>query len=215
MSQTERLDLFSTPILKARLPSHEDANRTLIEAIANERGKNPSGIDRSNVGGWHSDIDMLRWGGPAAGQLAQFALNTASPHLADMHAAGKRDFSFGANMWANVNPIGASNALHCHPGATWSGVYYVDDGGASKEGSGGELVLEDPRYPMAYMGVPDLVLKDAAGKAMLSQSAIRPEAGLLVLFPSWLRHSVNVHKGDRDRISIAINLILTPDAPKT
>ena len=77
---------------------------------------------------------MLRWGGPAAGQLAQFALSTASPHLADMHAGGKRDFSFGANMWANINPVGASNALHCHPGATWSGVYYVDDGGASEEG---------------------------------------------------------------------------------
>ena len=75
-------------------------------------------------------------------------------------------------------------------------------------------MLEDPRYPMAYMGVPDLVLKDAAGKAMMSQSAIRPEAGLLVLFPSWLRHSVNTHKGNRDRISIAINLILTPEAPK-
>lgn len=213
MSGTERLDLFATPILKARTPQTEHLNSALKQVIAAERAKNPAGINRSNLGGWHSEIDMLAWGGPAAKQLAQFALETAGPHLADMHTGGKRDFNYGADMWANINPAGASNALHCHPGATWSGVYYVDDGGAAQEGNGGELILEDPRYPMAYMGVSDLVFKDAAGKAMLSQSAIRPEPGLLVLFPSWLRHSVNPHKGDRERISIAINLILTPEAP--
>jgi uncharacterized protein (TIGR02466 family) len=213
MSATERLDLFATPVLKARVPQPERLNEALNQAIQMKRQNDPNGINRSNVGGWHSEIDMLQWGGPAAKQLAQFALETAGPHLADMHASGKRDFNYGADMWANVNPVGASNALHCHPGATWSGVYYVDDGGAEQDGNGGELILEDPRYPMAYMGVPDLVLKDAAGKAMLSQSAIRPEPGLLVLFPSWLRHSVNPHKGDRERISIAINLILTPEAP--
>lgn len=29
---------------------------------------------------------------------------------------------------ANVSPPGASNEYHCHPGAVWSAVYYVDDG---------------------------------------------------------------------------------------
>jgi hypothetical protein len=35
-----------------------------------------------------------------------------------------------------------------------------------------------------------------------------PVAGRIVLFPSWLRHSVRPHKGDRDRVSIALNLML-------
>jgi len=56
--------------------------------------------------------------------------------------------------------------------------------------------------------VPDLLLKDAAGKSMYSQVAIRPVAGRIVLFPSWLRHSVRPHRGDRERVSIALNLVL-------
>ena len=32
-------------------------------------------------------------------------------------------------MWANINRKGEGNAFHSHPGAFWSGVYYVDDGG--------------------------------------------------------------------------------------
>ena len=27
--------------------------------------------------------------------------------------------------WVNINPTGAMNAPHDHPGAFWSGVYYV------------------------------------------------------------------------------------------
>lgn len=112
-------------------------------------------------------------------------------------------------MWANVNRPGDANQLHCHPGAYWSGVYYPDPGGAEKTTGGGELVLEDPRYPGAYMALPDLLLKTADGGAMTSQVMIRPEKGVLVLFPAWLRHSVRPHRGDRERVSIALNLMLT------
>ena len=33
------------------------------------------------------------------------------------------------NMWANINRTGHGNEFHSRPGAYWSGVYYVDDGG--------------------------------------------------------------------------------------
>jgi hypothetical protein len=49
---------------------------------------------------------------------------------------------------------------------------------------------------------------------MRSQVAIRPAAGLLVLFPSWLRHSVRPHHGDRERVSVAINLSLAGALPE-
>jgi len=140
--------------------------------------------------------------------LAQFATELAGAHMTDEHAGGKREFSWRVEMWANVNAPGHSNAMHCHPGCLWSGVYYPDPGGADAPGSGGELMLEDPRFPTAYMTVPDLLLKRPDGKPMRSQFAIRPQAGLLVLFPSWLKHSVTPHKGDRDRVSIALNLII-------
>ena len=204
---TERLDLFATPILKASPPDAEALNQELLKTIRKHREQH-GGIDRSNIGGWHSDTDMARWGGPAARRLADFAVAEVSAHMTDVARQGKRQFNWSIEMWANVNSPGDANQMHCHPAAYWSGVYYPDPGGAELEGNGGELLLEDPRYPLAYMTVPDLLLRDAHGEPMYSQVAIRPVAGRIVLFPSWLRHSVRPHQGDRDRVSIALNLML-------
>lgn len=204
---SERLDLFATPIILSDVPDHDALDDDLADAIRTQQ-QGSQGVDRSNLGGWHSTPDMTDWGGEPARRLAEFAAGEVSPHMVDIAAAGKRQFDWGIDMWANVNAPGDANQLHCHPGAFWSGVYYVDAGGADREGNGGELVLEDPRYPMAYSTVPDLVLRAADKKAMRSQHAIRPATGRLVLFPSWLRHSVRPHRGDRARISVALNLSL-------
>ena len=205
---TERLDLFSTPILMASPPNAEDLNVRLLESISAHRAEHP-GIDRSNIGGWHSTTDMAFWGGEPAQTLAAFAVKEVSAHMVDVAKAGKRQFNWGIEMWANVNAPGDANQLHCHPAAYWSGVYYPDPGGAEIDGNGGELLLEDPRYPLAYMTVPELLFRNADGEPVYSQFALRPVAGRIVLFPSWLRHSVRPHEGDRERVSIAINLILT------
>lgn len=204
---TDRLDLFTTPVLTAQHPEADALNAALLSAISAERARS-SGVTKSNLGGWHSEATMQDWGGEAAQALSSFAISVGGGELIDISSEGKRNFQWGVQMWANVNPAGASNQLHCHPGSLWSGVYYPDPGGADAETGGGELILEDPRYPMAYGQIADLVLKYKDGSAMQSQYAIRPEAGLLVLFPSWLRHSVRPHRGDRDRISIAMNLSL-------
>ena len=213
---SERLDIFATPILKASPPDAETLNASLLTAIREQQEVQPS-LQRSNVGGWHSDSGMTSWGGEAARELADFAVKTASSHMVDKAPGGKRQFTWSVEMWANVNPPGCSNQMHCHPAAFWSAVYYPDPGGAEIEGNGGELLLEDPRYPTAYMTVPDLLFRDVHGDPMQSLIAIRPVTGRIVMFPSWLRHSVRPHEGDRDRISIALNLMLTgaqPDAAR-
>lgn len=209
---SERLDLFPTPVLKATPPDADALNARLLEAIRKHRDES-EGVDRSNLGGWHSDIDMQHWGGEPARAVAQFAIEQVGEHMIDIARAGKRQFNWGVDMWANINGPGDANQMHCHPGSIWSAVYYPDPGGAEIEGNGGELLLEDPRYPMAYSTVTDLVLRMPDREPMYSQVAIRPQAGLLVMFPSWLRHSVRPHKGDRERVSIAINLLLVGIAP--
>lgn len=208
----ERLDLFATPVLKVRPPQAEELNVPLLASIEAQRRKN-AGIDRPNLGGWHSDTDMTAWGGKPAKTLADIAVSAVGPLMIDVARAGKREFNWVVEMWANVNRPGDGNQMHCHPAAYWSGVYYPDPGGAELEHGGGELLLEDPRYPLAYMTVPELLMKTADGEAMHSQVVVRPEKGLLVLFPSWLRHSVRPHRGDRNRVSIALNLSLSGVRP--
>ena len=201
------MDIFATPILKASPSNAEELNAALLTAIRKQQEIHP-GLKRSNIGGWHSDSDMTAWGREPARDLADFAVKTASSHMVDMAPGGKRQFTWSIEMWANVNPPGCSNQMHCHPAAFWSAVYYPDPGGSEIEGNGGELLLEDPRYPTAYMTVPDLLFRDANKDPMQSLISIRPVTGRIVMFPSWLRHSVRPHEGDRVRISIALNLML-------
>jgi uncharacterized protein (TIGR02466 family) len=98
-----------------------------------------------------------------------------------------------------VAESGASNAPHIHGGCYWSAVYYV----RADEGEGGDLVFHDPRMPGLVMHAPDLKPRAGGGEQQVST---RPAAGMLILFPSWLAHSVTPWRGQGRRISVAFNL---------
>ncbi len=207
----ETLFLFPTPVILYDLSNAAPMNAALTQIIRAKRDQD-TGLQRSNYGGWHSNLDMMVW----AEQEARIILNTAISQIAsqtaDIHPMGKRDFSFDAQMWANISAPGHSNQMHCHPGALWSGVYYVDVGESDpKVDVEGELLLVDPRFPMNTMYMPELVLRDQKGDPQYSQTPIRPVNGRLVLFPAWLKHSVRPYRGNRERISVAFNLMVEPD----
>ena len=198
--------IFPTHILETRVKDLATLNGALRTAILARRDADP-GISRSNLGGWHSDTEMLAWAGEPARRLALATLQLCGAHTHDKGMrAGPPRFEMGLEMWANVSPPGASNQMHAHPGCVWSAVYYVDDGG---DADGGKLVLHDPRFPMNRMAAPDLVF--AADGAMEEMRVeIAPEPGKLVAFPAWLMHSVKAHAGARDRISVALNVMAIP-----
>ena len=207
----ETLFLFPTPVILYDLANTTPMNNALTHIIRAKRDADV-GLQRSNYGGWHSNLDMMIW----AEQEARIILNAAIEQLAkltaDIHPMGKRDFSFDAQMWANISAPGHSNQMHCHPGALWSGVYYVDVGEDDPSVDvEGELLLVDPRFPMNTMYMPELVLRDGEGKPQYSQTPIRPVNGRLVMFPAWLKHSVRPYLGKRERISVAFNVMVNPD----
>ncbi|HBS33427.1 MAG TPA: hypothetical protein DEA40_17130 [Parvularcula sp.] len=198
--------IFPTHILETRIKDFAALNDGLRKAIAAHMGADP-GIARSNIGGWHSDTEMLQWAGAPARRLALATLQLCGAYTHDKGLRGETPrFEMGLEMWANVSPPGASNQVHAHPGCVWSAVYYVDDGG---DADSGKLVLHDPRFPMNRMAAPDLVF--AADGAMEEMRVeVAPEPGKLIAFPSWLMHSVKPHRGARDRISIALNVMAIP-----
>lgn len=207
----ETFFLYPTPVILYDLDNAEPMNAALTQIINAKRSADV-GLQRSNYGGWHSNVDMMVW----SEQEARIILNTAIKQIAaltaDIHPLGKRDFNFDAQMWANISGPGHSNQMHCHPGALWSGVYYVDVGEDDPTVDvEGELLLLDPRFPMNTMYMPELVLRDEKGSPQYSQTPIRPVNGRLVMFPAWLKHSVRPYRGTRERISIAFNLMVEPD----
>lgn len=101
-------------------------------------------------------------------------------------------------MWGNVNPPGGLNSEHTHPNNYLSGVYYVDVPAGAKA-----IRFSDPR-PQAQVVLPPVV----GGNAFNSNDLIvDAQAGRLVMFPSWLCHSVPVNRSEHDRISIAFNFM--------
>lgn len=204
----ETRHLFATPFVTDRLQSPAGI-AVLREAILAEQARDGAGVQISNIGGWHSNAQMIEWGGEAARALAYKAMTMADAATVNLGAAAGREYGWMPEMWANVGGRGSANQYHAHPGSLWSAVAYIDDGydGSDDPALGGELQLLDPRMPMVRMTAPDLRLKDADGQVQSNEPLIRPQTGMIVLFPSWLQHAVRAFHGSGTRISIAINLI--------
>lgn len=199
--RAEQLGLFETIVLHGQLIDAAPLTSALESAIRAQQAAQP-GIERSNIGGWHSKTDMLDWGGPAAAKLAEMALRTAR-RLSHFEGRDAATVEWDVRMWANVSPPGALNMSHAHPGVLWAAVYYV---AAGEEGEGGELYLEDPRFPLPLMTFPGFRVLGIDGQPQPIEHRIAPKTGDLILFPAWIRHGVRPYTGSGERISIAMNL---------
>lgn len=211
LPQPQIVSLFSTPVVIFEVPDAGKLN-TELRKVIEERERAQATTQKTNMGGWQSSWDMDRWGGPAAIQLLAYARNVANRLTTDIKGtAGQGPYpgffavTWMANMWANVNRSGDANDLHSHPGAFWSGVYYVHDGGIDADPSlGGELEFIDPRGPMPVMNAPHLRISGTMTAGTTER--FRPKVGRLVMFPSWVLHQVRPYRGKDVRISIALNL---------
>jgi uncharacterized protein (TIGR02466 family) len=91
--------------------------------------------------------------------------------------------------WFNIGEAGAWNMPHTHP-AWWSGVVYIS-GDFTVEG--GEIMFFNPVPRSIQGGYPDHVM-------------LRPEAGMMLLFPGHLSHMVTPYAGTGPRISVSFNI---------
>ena len=199
--------LFSTPLIRARHPELSRIVEPLKQIILQRKREHP-GMTRSNMGGWHSDNQMRSWGGQAVETLLAVAADAVERHLTVLQPQPNLRIGWNIEMWANVNKAGDQNAAHCHPGAFASAVFYVDLGNEGRPAKDGHILLQDPRFPMAHMQQPGVLWPDVEGKGAASQHPVLPEVGELIVFPSWLMHSVKPHTGSGERISVAINLTM-------
>ena len=199
--------LFSTPFALEMMDEAIDV-AAFKAAIAEERGRDPSGLDRSNIGGWHSAMTLQHWGGEPARALAAKVAAIADAMTLDDRDRALTTHCWKADMWANVASAGDARQYHFHPGCVWSAVFYLDDGyeGSADAQLGGELLLLDPRMPQIRMNAPHLRLREADGGEQLVEPFVRPRTGLLVVFPAWLAHAVKPFRGPGTRISVALNL---------
>ena len=195
--------VFPTLIGRLQIPDAGELNRDLAGLILAEEKKYRS-IGRSNVGGWHSQPDFL-FRGEAAIRALKVWLLWGLRRMVDASTGG-RDFQgeLSLSAWVAICRAGTYHAPHSHPDSAWSGVYYVDPGSYSEQPLSGVLEFLDPRAGTEPVTAPG----DPYGQPF----RIRPEAGLLVMFPSWLQHWVHPYAGDIPRIAVSFNATLAPVA---
>lgn len=205
--EAQHVGVFETPVAYCRLNQGESLFSDLEQAIRQQMAQD-DGLNRSNIGGWHSGTNMMQWGGPAALKLAESAIGIAK-RLTHFEEVGPENFDWLVKMWANVTPAGGLNHLHAHPGNVWAAVLYLDMGDSeSEQDVGGEFYVEDPRFPMIAMRNTSTRLISSDGKPQTYEMEFKLARGNLLVFPAWLRHGVRPYSGTRERISIAMNIDL-------
>lgn len=202
---TDTINLtFSTPIYRHLWPDSAAVNEGLRRIVL-DRERTDQGVNRSNVGGWHSREDLFEWPHPEIATLRGWVA-TAIRQMTEFELEWELDRELNVEMdggaWANLCRDGGYNKIHNHPECSWSGVYYVCLGKADPDAppDAGLIEFLDPR-----MGA---LMVTATGADAAPKFKIVPEPGLMLVFPNWLYHYVNPFRGTEERISIAFNIRL-------
>ena len=196
---------FGTALSLRTVPNFASLNPDLERAILKRRDAGTANRI-SNIGGWQSLPDFLDWPEPCVAQLKTevdrgLQQINAMPAMLERRNEPAKRVTYAAYGWANVNRSGDYNMLHAHPGCDWSVVYYVATGRVSDDSPmSGRIELRDPRPAAVFANMPGF----KSGQPML----IKPQAGMMLIFPAWIEHQVHPFTGEGERISIAINVTL-------
>lgn len=189
--------LFYSPLIVFKLEDSESLNAQLLAETAVRRANSP-GLERSNWRGWHSEDDLFERTEPGFQTLRDHILEAVQ--VCTRNVSPDFDFSsYGiqAEGWINVLPRGGLNTPHDHPAWVWSGCYYVSVPEGDNELSG-NIEFFDTRT-----NVRTLTVDGAA--CFASKFFMKPHAGMLLMFPSYLRHWVYPNDSDEERVTIAFN----------
>ena len=190
---------FPTPVWVSQLENYKEINDKILTYIKEIQNEDVKGVIKSNIKGWHSkDFDLKNK------KVIEF-INNISSQINQVINNMNWDISNQAvkisSMWSIINIGGASNARHHHGNSTISAAYYVK---APK--NCGEIVFYDPR-PAPVFSHPR-ANKPNSLNAMVN--SINPVEGGLILFPSYLDHSVNPNLSNEERIVVSFNINLVP-----
>ena len=190
--------LWTTPILHKVCDGYQKSNKELEDQI-NQVFLSNKGVSKSNVGGWHSEEDLLKWGGGGVKWLQSWIVNSVGSLSSAISGGESYQGKLELNAWANVNTYGNYNNIHTHPACAWSGVYYVKVGELNADyPKSGSIEFLDPRAGSEMVLSPKIPF----GR----EKIIQPKEGEIIIFPSWLKHWVHPYWGLGKRISIAFNV---------
>ena len=195
--------LFPTPVWTIQLENYKEINEEMHDYIKKLQNENNIGIERSNVKGWHSnDFDLTD---KQPQNFIKFIFPAIEQVMNDMNWEKQKQIAKINNMWAIINIGGSANLRHQHGNSTISGAYYV-----RAPNNAGDIVFYDPR-PAPVYSHPNVKKPNILNAQV---NGISPKEGALVLFPSYLDHSVNENLSKDERIVISFNIRISIKSEK-
>lgn len=192
---SEVIPMFPTLVWKVQLKAemHEVIDAIILAALERMRRDTPQLAPGQ---GWQSDktlheLEELR-------DLIS-CVNNATKSVLRFLRVGYDAVEI-TGCWANVLAKGAAHRAHSHPNNYLSGVYYV------RTHPGTDTInFHDPRQQTAIIRPPVVELT----AENTDQIVVRVKNGTLLIFPSYLQHSVDTNLSEEERISLSFNIMFS------
>ena len=190
--KNEIVHLFPTPLWACVFPNEltQSINRSILQLIEKKLQSAPEELDKTLQ--TEQNLHLA----PEFAELVKQIYLIANNALEYLNLDYEPIQITGC--WANISGMGHAFQPHTHPNNYLSGVYYVE------APAGGDTVcFLDPRPQIS-------VIKPPLKKMMpdnTDQVITQVTSGTMLLFPSWLRHSVPRNQGENRRISVSFNLM--------
>lgn len=195
-------NMFATPVCVHFLPIAPETNAELRPLIAERAGG-------ASAHGWRSGADFDEWGAGPSQTLFRVVRELADS-LTSTRAGARISLDWKIAGAAAMRQKGDYVPMAARPGAFWSGIYFVDDGYAKSddEALAGEVELGDPRGVLPAMVAPHLAYRIPGGIAAGAAELIRPQAGMIILHPSWLPRGERRFEGSVQRVTVEFDLMV-------
>lgn len=176
------LDVFSTPISVYFL---KDLNFNQIEKIISKSNCGPHGLLNFGDSSYNLDLPILEH------PELEFLTDRIEICISDYtDRTGLKNLKI-INSWFNRTSSGHYVKEHRHERSVVSGAFYFN---LSEEVS--PLIFKSPLFPYKMIDMYEKVTPYSE-----TYAAIKPENGMLIVFPSWLEHRTDMEVGERTVIS--------------
>ena len=197
MAKKKIYNLFPVPIFQYKIENYQEINQELLNYILELQKINKIGNTHSNRGGWHSpNFDLVNEGPPInfINKFKDFLKHIISSDMGWEYIPNKQRI---VAMWAIINKKNSFNVMHNHQNCYLSASYYV-----RKPEDSGDITFFDPKEAKTYR-FPKIEKYTEYSTEIVT---IEPGEGDLLIFPSYLYHSVGENLSDDNRVVVSFNI---------
>ena len=174
----------------------EEHTPMLINKLYELKAQDSQTDGQSNIKGWQKEINHMVDYLHIRTMIMNEFVNYFQKNIGDFNM----EVSI-VKFFANINPPGASHAMHDHIGGQYSGAYWLQG-----DKDAGNIMIMNP-YPNTFINT--FCQRRTKDKDSYNCIKLPPEPNTGIFFNSNLIHYVDVNRSNKDRIALGFHLHIT------